>query len=641
MKKAIISVAKIYLVSILLGVFQKVIFLVTYSSRTVEIGVDGVMGVIFNGLRLDISTAGYITALPLLAIILGTWGGWLISNRAWRRIIGWYLALVTLLVAIIAAVDLNLYGYWGYRIDSTLIPYLATPTDAVASVTMGDILTGGGALVLILVVAFWAYRWAVRDFAIWRISWRYRFYDTAGLLLLAGLLFLGIRGGVDMSVANISKVYFSTNQFANHAAVNPTFSLISSLGEAKQYDQMYNYFETSELRRNFDKIRPPKSDSLRGAHFDLRPNILIVIGESYSRHIFDLEVDGKTVMPNLRQIAHEGLYFSNTYATGHRTDKGVASVLSGFPSQPKISIMKIPAKSRNLPSLAHSLVDEGYTSHFYYGGDLNFMDMSSYLYATGWQNLTWKRDITNTAEASCKWGYSDGVMVDIVADSLDVLARRPEPFIATWLTLSSHEPFDVPRDYGFTDPMINSMAYTDGEIGRLVARLKESGVWDNLLLIVVGDHTYNSANVPNHNYHKLYNIDYHSPLCHLIPHIWSGGALNRHGVEDSFVSQVDIPVTLLGELGISNRDFKFGRDIFDPNSTDAQLGYYTYNDGSVVVDSLGASIFDNTSLRTFIASPHSGQVEASSSSVDSHDVKHRRENSKTILQMTHLEIEML
>ncbi len=628
MKKAIISVAKIYIATILLGVFQKILFLLTYSSQSVEIGLDGILGVFWNGLKLDISVAGYITALPLLLIILGTWGGWKIPNHIWRYIIWGYLAIITLAMGIIASVDINLYGYWGYRIDATLLPYLSTPSEAAASVTFSDVVLSLSILLSILFVARQLYHWAVRDFGIFKISWRYRISNTLGLLLLGGFLFLGIRGGVGESVANVSKVYFSPIQYANHAAVNPSFSLLSSLGEAKRYDQMYPFYENDELTKHFAKIRGEKATPHNDAE-TTQPNVLIIIGESYTRAIMDLEAEGKVIMPNLRQIASDGLLFDNAYATGGRTDRGVASILSSFPTQPKLSIMKIPAKSRKLPSIARSLQREGYSTHFYYGGDLNFMDMSSYLYSTGWEYLTWERDVPTPAEGRRQWGYSDGVMANIVADSLAALNKRGTPYLASWLTLSSHEPFDVPKQYGFEDKMFNSMAYTDEQIGNLFTRLKESGAWDTLLIVIVADHAY----------HYPYGVAYNSPQRHHIPLIWSGGALERFGIESSFVSQMDIAPTLLAEMGVDNSEFIFGREIFDTTNDDLEIGYYTFNDGAAIVDSTGMTLYDNTSQRSATSAPRSPKVhDVDPTELTPHQL-YQTEVAKTTLQMTHTEIE--
>lgn len=129
-------------------------------------------------------------------------------------------------------------------------------------------------------------------------------------------------------------------------------------------------------------------DSLR-----TRPNVVVVILESFARTVMDETVDGREVMPCMQRLKREGIWFENLFANSFRTDRGEVAILSGFPAQTRISIMKYPGKSRSLPSLARSLSRAGYATSFCYGGDLNFTDQAQYMYATGWQELIWQKDL--------------------------------------------------------------------------------------------------------------------------------------------------------------------------------------------------------------------------------------------------------
>ena len=182
------------------------------------------------------------------------------------------------------------------------------------------------------------------------------------------------------------------------------------------------FYPKQELDQMIDQYRAESSNEITRSLLKTEtPDILFVIAEGYTRQIMDHSVDGRAVMPYMNKLASEGVLFHNMYANGVRTDKGVAAVMSGFPTQPKLSIMKIPAKTRHLHSVASSL-KESYQSHFFYGGDLNFMDMSSYLYATGWDNLLWQR-VKSVDEGPRSWGYSDGVMCELVADEFISLTQ--------------------------------------------------------------------------------------------------------------------------------------------------------------------------------------------------------------------------
>ena len=316
-----------------------------------------------------------------------------------------------------------------------------------------------------------------------------------------------------------------------------------------------------------------------------RPNVVVVILESFARTVMDEQVDGEPVMPHMRRLREEGVWFENFFANSFRTDRGEVALLSGFPAQTRTSIMKLPGKSRSLPSLARSLDSAGYATSFSYGGDLNFTDQASYMYATGWQELVWQKDL-HFATTPSDWGYDDAVMCDWFADRVIDLDRRGEPFLAGLLTLSSHKPFDVPFEK-FENRILNAFAFSDECVGRMVERLKASPAWDNLLLVLVADHGYPYPR----------SLTYNEPLRHRIPMIWTGGAVAAPCVVEEYASQIDLCATLLGQLGLPHDDYDYSKDIFAP-APPRKFAYYTFNDGFGVVDASGAVVWDATTQQT-------------------------------------------
>ncbi len=633
MKRALTTLGLLYISSIIVSLLAKVIFLLVHLGQSANLGFSLLLETLIRGISLDISTAGYIIALPLLLTIAAVWIGRFVSSRIWQYILMGYFALISTITALIVAIDANLYSYWGYRIDATLIPYLTSAKDAAASLTFGDVALATTIFAAVISASIYLYFKAIRHYEITSMTLRQRSLATPLLLLVAGFVFLGIRGGVSASVANVSKVYFSPIQYANHAAVNPVFSLVSSVGRLRDYDELYPFYPKEELYERFSQFGGEALQSDKQPTKIIknkRPNVAIIICESYTRHIMDLEIEGRSVMPNLRRIAAEGIDFERAYAAGARTDKGVATALSGFPSQPTISIMKIPAKSRNLASVASSLGAEGYTSSFYYGGDLNFMDMASYLYSTGWQNLMWQRDI-HSEEGPRNWGYSDGVTMNLFANEVIRLNDQGNPFLAGLLTLSSHEPFDVPEQLGFDDPMINSMAYSDKMLGKMVDQLRNSKAWDNLLVIIVADHTYGGFPA---------DVEYNSPKRHHIPLILSGGALTKNSVETDIISQMDIPATLLSQMNINHAQYPFSRDFYSRDTKNIGTGYYTFSDGFGVVNNSEAILYDNKMQRAATSTPLSGNVDFSNNKLNPTQ-NNLLEIGKATLQMTHEIIENL
>lgn len=576
----------LFAMSLLVMAIEKPLFLLWYHAQAAEASAAELALVVWNGLKLDQTVAGYITALPLLVVLAALW----IPGRWSRSVLKGYLLVIAAVSATAFAANLALYEYWAFPLDSSVLQYLASPKEALASVTAGQLLLQ----LLVAAAVFggmaWCYLRVLRLYDPARRS-THRAGSTLVLLLAAGVLFLPIRGGVSVATANVSKVYFSGRMFLNHAAVNPLFSFLSTLSDGDDALYEYEFFPEPERAAIFEPLR---GDLPAGIGTDTllrtrRPNVVLFLVESFGRSTVDERVGGEPVAPEFQRLKGEGVYFDNLFANSFRTDRGTVAVLSGFPAQTKMSVMKLPVKSQRLPSIARSLRREGYATSFYYGGDLNFTNTASYLYGTGFDRLTWQKDLHFDAPTS-KWGYADNVVIDAFTDHVLAEAASQRPFFAAMLTLSSHEPFDVPFAK-FDDPMLNAMAFTDACLGRFVERVRQTPVWDDLLVILIADHAYPYP----------YGIANSDALRHRIPMLWLGGAVRRPTVVETYGSQSDLAATLLAQLGIAHGDFLFSRDLFDPARP--KFGYWCFNNGFGVADAGGTTIFDCTSAR--VISPDS------------------------------------
>lgn len=576
----------LFAMSLLVMAIEKPLFLLWYHAQAAEASAAELALVVWNGLKLDQTVAGYITALPLLVVLAALW----IPGRWSRSVLKGYLLVIAAVSATAFAANLALYEYWAFPLDSSVLQYLASPKEALASITAGQLLLQ----LLVAAAVFggmaWCYLRVLRLYDPARRS-THRAGSTLVLLLAAGVLFLPIRGGVSVATANVSKVYFSGRMFLNHAAVNPLFSFLSTLSDGDDALYKYEFFPEPERAAIFEPLR---GDLPAGIGTDTllrtrRPNVVLFLVESFGRSTVDERVGGEPVAPEFQRLKGEGVYFDNLFANSFRTDRGTVAVLSGFPAQTKMSVMKLPVKSQRLPSIARSLRREGYATSFYYGGDLNFTNTASYLYGTGFDRLTWQKDLHFDAPTS-KWGYADDVVIDAFTDHVLAEAASQRPFFAAVLTLSSHEPFDVPFAK-FDDPMLNAMAFTDACLGRFVERVRQTPVWDDLLVILIADHAYPYP----------YGIANSDALRHRIPMLWLGGAVRRPAVVETYGSQSDLAATLLAQLGIAHGDFLFSRDLFDPARP--KFGYWCFNNGFGVADAGGTTIFDCTSAR--VISPDS------------------------------------
>lgn len=557
--------------------------------------------VIWHGLKLDLTVAGYLTVLPLLLVLVSVWynGSWL------RKVLKGYFITVALVIAAIFVADVALYAFWGFRMDATVLFYLKSPGDALASVPPGLFLVQ---TISFLVYVYLIYKYLTKlilplaDFTPARNRW----LASLSVLVLGGLMFIPIRGGVTTSTANVGMVYYSNNTFLNHSAINPCFSLLASVSKQQDFAEQFNFFPEEKREKIFnDRYGQQKEiapDTCRLLTTN-RPDILIVILESFSANTIAVTGGEADVTPHINELSREGILFDNLYANSFRTDRGLVSVLNGYLAQPTTSIMKYPAKSQTLPSIAHSLNTQGYTCDMLYGGDINFTNMQSYFYNSGYTAITSDKDFPISKRLN-KWGANDNVTFNYLYETIKKRNADTNPWMTTFLTLSSHEPFEVPY-HRFQHPYLNSVAFTDSCLGAFVSKVKELPVWKNLLIILIADHGFRYPD-------KIKDFE---PLRYHIPMLWLGGAIKEPRVISTLCNQTDLAATLLNQLDIPHEEFRFSKNIL----THEPFAFYTFGNGFAYIDSTGYSVYDNESNRVIQES-------------DAQQREQRLEKGKAILQ---------
>lgn len=536
--------------------------------------------VAWHGLQLDIAVAGYITALPLLLTIVS-----LFAYMPMRKLFIVYNLFVAIIISSAFVADISLYPFWEFKLDASFLLYLDSPSNAFASVDTGFIVTRLIAFVILVAMLFALFHFATSKSL--RPS-KPRILPLTGLLLTAGLLFLGIRGGTGESTNNVGKVYFSNNQFLNHSAVNPIFSFIYSIGKREDYSETYRFYTPEELDAHIDGLYRQDSAISDTLLNNRRPNIVTIILEGMSCSLIESMGGAKGVTPNFDRLSQEGVLFTQCYANSYRTDRGLICSLSGYLSFPKTSVMKSVIKSQGLSSIASVLSEAGYHNTFLYGGDINFTNMKSYFYSTGYDELIADKDFTIKEKGGHQWGVSDHVTFDSL---LHLVKHRPqEPWHITYLTLSSHEPWTVPYSRITDNPIANSFAYTDSCLGNFIQNLKNSELWENTLVICIPDHSVKGF--PK-------GVDQADENRNRIPLLFTGGAVKENRRIATICNQSDLPATLLAQLGLPIESFPFSRNVLSP-SYEYPFAYHSFNNGVSFIDSTGFTLFDldANSIRT-------------------------------------------
>ena len=303
-----------------------------------------------------------------------------------------------------------------------------------------------------------------------------------------------------------------------------------------------------------------------------RPNILVILLESAGEQF-------ASAMPHLQTLKTEGVCFTRCYANSWRTDRGTLCALSGYPSLPTLSVMKIPEKSRTMPSIAATLRQQGYHTSYLYGGDINFTNMRSYLVSTGWEHIVSMDDYTLKEQHTSQWGVRDDITFQTIYNQI-ASARQGERHLWGDSTLSSHEPWDVPMKQ-LDDEVENAFYYLDDCLYRFISRLKKTPQWRDLLIVMMADHGI--INGP---------VDQTTPLQkNHIPMLWLGGAVRQPRVVPTICNQSDLPATLLGQLRLNHDAYPFSRDVLSETYT-TPVAVHNYNNAQWICDSTGHVLYD-------------------------------------------------
>lgn len=576
MKKRIAYISLYFFTVLLIFILQKPLFMLYNGSIEKGFGFADYMQVMVHGASLDAATAGYLTAFPFLLVLISIW----FRKFPLKKILYGYYILAAALISIIFVVDMALYTFWGFKLDASVFLYIDSPKEALASVSVGFILLRVLAILLLIALNSWVLLKITPSVL---NATRKRIAGTAGMLLLGGVLFIIIRGGVTESTSNIGQVYFSNEPFLNHSAVNPDFSLLSSMGKSQDFASEFNFFDEEKRAALFDGLYPTTDgDSIIQVLNTNRPNILIILMEGFGGAFVEPLGGLPDVTPHFNRLSKEGVFFTNCYANSFRTDRGTVCTFSGYLGLPTASVMKIPAKSRTLPAIAEGLSKAGYKTDFLYGGDINFTNMKSYLLSTGYQRLTANTDFSLAEQTSNAWGVNDDITFEYLYNQLR--NRKEEgPWHTAFLTLSSHEPFEVPY-HRLEDKIPNAFAYTDECLGKFIDRLKQTPAWKDLLVICLPDHGFYYPREGSNAMPRFYHI----------PLLWLGGAVKQPMQVDKIMNQTDLAATLLGQLGLEHTAFTFSRNVLGSDYK-YPFAFYSFNNGFSFRDSTGVTVFDNNS----------------------------------------------
>jgi phosphoglycerol transferase MdoB-like AlkP superfamily enzyme len=536
--------------------YARVIFFIFYAD---ELRLQGVtlwqelLPTLFHAWRLDVSAACYLMVIPFLLC-----AAQMFFRKSWSgyALLG-YNALLLLLYFTVVAGELGVYGEWQSKLTYKALLYLKHPGEVISSATTGQAVAL--ALTAIGSAALWTFifgRWLL-DKKLSKVRW----YFAAPCILITPVLILGgVRGGIGTAPIHQNVAYFSKKQILNDIAVNPAWNFAHSIvhGIGILEKNPFVIMPQGEAEAIVAALHHVEKDTSLMALGAERPNIVILILESWSGDIIESISGTAGVTPNFKQLEQDGLMFGQLYSGGKRSQQGIAGILAGYPALPQVAVGDFPDKAKRLPTLTQRLSEHGYHTSFYFGGQLDHGNVGPLIVLNQFDRNVLEKDFAGRLHRG-KLGVHDE---DVLARQLSDLHGEPQPFFSVLFTLSSHSPFDQPLqnalDWDLPQmPYLNSVYYTDRCLGEYFAYARQQPWYGSTLFILVADHGR-----VTHITRDFYSFEHiHVPL------LLYGEALKpelRGQRIDRLATQADIPKTLLKQLKIDATPFRWSKDILNP-----------------------------------------------------------------------------
>ncbi|OOQ56506.1 LTA synthase family protein [Mucilaginibacter pedocola] len=599
MLKSLFSFCRFLLFWIVFAWITRAVFELYFQEKFAGSSAYDIFQTFVYGLRMDMSAAGYIALIPLLVFGVNWFTKYHIKP-VWLRV---YVYFMLFLICLITILNFNIFREWGTKVNFRVFANAAnSPTEAVASTgssPIGISLAIGAVLFTIGIVLshfIIDYNFRKPKAPVWAKSLLF--------LLLFGINFVIVRSGIQLVPISQSTVYFSERPILNQGALNTEWNLLQNTFESlKTQSNPYLFMPPEEATKLVDSMYAVQKDTTVHILNTDRPNIVIIQLESFTADVIESLGGEKGDAPNFEDFIKEGVLFDSVYAASDRTDKGIIAILSAFPSQASRTMIVDNTKQERLPAISDVLVEKRYRTSYFYGGDANFMNFKAYLLSHNIDGMVDKFSFAEK-EMNSKWGAHDDI---VLKRNVKYLGKQQQPFFSYIQTLSNHEPFEVPMKPQFPGEDLpnkfrSTAYYTDLSLKEYFDEAKKQPWYANTLFILVADHGHRLP---------LDRAEPYEPRKYHIPFLFFGGAIKpeyRGTHVKKLGNQVDLAATLLAQMDIPHKEFKWSKNLLNPYSK--PFAFFDWDNGMGFMLPNQAVSYDNAGARVnFVKNPKAPQAQ--------------------------------
>lgn len=527
--------------------------------------------ILLQGIRVDLIQLGLLALIPMLLAPIFS-----ISKlfKVWQKFTYfWVIACVVFLVFLEASTPGFIMEY-DVRPNRLFVEYLKYPKEIVSMLWRGfkvDIFAGAGFTLL----AIWGMRGFMRPWLNASPTWSNKKIWLVWPLLFFIMAF-AVRSTLGHRPANPAMFAITQDSMVNSLILNSGYSVIYaaySLQHESKSSEIYGKMDQQDIFKLTgaqDTDIPTLKTLTPSVKRDKPLNLVIILQESLGATFVE-SLGGVPVTPNLEKLKAEGIWFTQLYATGTRSVRGIEAVITGFPPTPADSTVKLSLSQKNFFSIAALLAKQGYHTEFIYGGESHFDNMRSFFMGNGFRHIVEQKDYKNPIFIG-SWGASDEDLLNKTHEQLLVHHASGKPFFTLAFTSSNHAPFEFPdgkidlyEQPKGTDN--NAVKYADYAMGEFFKKAKASAYWKDTVFLVVADHDIRVRGdtlVPVERFH--------------IPGLILGADIKPQKIT-AIASQIDLPVTVLSLMGISAQHPMTGQDLSNipANYLGRAMMQYNYN----------------------------------------------------------------
>jgi phosphoglycerol transferase MdoB-like AlkP superfamily enzyme len=531
---------------------------------------------------LDLATASYLLLFPFFLLLVQIFftPKWLNSINLIYTFIGVFI------FSLLVTAELGIYPEWKTKMPYKALMYLQNPSEVYNSASTGTFFVLVFIFIALTGLSFWLYKKYFFTRLTKPVTKKNLIWSPLFAIITVCFLIIGGRGGWQQIPINQSQSYYSNHNILNLASVNSAFNIsISIIENYKNFDKNpFDFYSMDEALGRVDRITEVTKDTTVNILTTTRPNIVLIILESWSADLIE-SIEGEPgITPEFHELEKQGILFTNLYATGPRSEQAMGSIFSGFPAHPISSVTVQPEKFSKLHTITESLINQGYNTSFYFGGQLRYGNIKGFILHNGFTKIIELADFGSDVIKG-KLGVHDEF---VLSRQLSDLNKEKEPFFSAIFTLSSHSPYDQPMEKvldwgGNENEYINSAYYTDRCLGNFFREASQQSWFDNTLFVIMADHSHNSYR----------NNSFYTPVYHKIPLMFLGNVIKPEfkGIKiNKFANQSDFATTLLSQLNLDCTPFKWSRNLFNPYYP--EFVYYSFEEGLGWVTKSGHFVYD-------------------------------------------------